>query len=565
MAIALTNSYQKVAEVKMGSWGYGTLYLRTYARFNADNNIDVQGRIYNNGTYCWAGNCYATVQGQTVKSNVRLDFTSKAEIILGTKTVEGGTINAIVTFKCYAFDGALFTAKETVTLPTDIAMGLDFDIGSATTITITRRNENYTRSVVASIGTYNYTLFEKGTSEIETIVFPADKLYEQVTDSNVGEITLTTTTYDGDNVVGTETSKLKCRVTNSNPVIDSVSITDVTPSLSVSAIIRYITKPTFEINARGINYATIVKYSVTELNSEALTSTTNVITSPNAVSNNEFSVTVTDSRGNTNTSVVKADNFVPYTLPVISKVELARTGENLDKVQVNIGGSWFNDLFISTQNVMLLKYRYKSGTGDYSQYETLTTTSQASTFDVSFELFETFDVNTVYTIEVAIDDYLRTGTLSSIVGKAIALIDHWNENDIDYYNINAIIQQHGNNVFQEDTGWIKATLSSSFIPYQSEQENTPIYRKIGKLVEIKGVVSPKTAQDAGWGATIFTLPEAYRPSFAINKLCQGSGSNKWLLAVNLDGTVTFARYSGTSNVTIPATAWLHFQIMYFVD
>ena len=449
MAIALTNSYKKVAEVKMGSWGYGTLYLRTYAKFDENNNIVVQGRIYNNGTYCYSGNCYATVQGQNVKENVRLDFTSKSEIILGSKTVAGGTVKAIVTFKCYAFGSEVFTAKADVTLPTDIALGLDFDIGSATTITITRYNENYTRTVVASIGDYSYVVLEKGTSELETVIFPADKLYEQVTDSNIGEITLTTTTYDGDNVVGETQSQLKCRVTNSNPIINSVSITDATPSIDVNAIIRYITKPTFEINASGVNYATIVKYSVTELNSEAITSDTNTLLSPNTVTSNEFSVTVTDSRGNSSTITTKADNFVEYVLPVISKVVLTRTGENLDKIQVNVDGSWFNSSFISKQNIMLLKYRYKAGSGDYSDYKTLTTDSQPSPFSLIFELEDTFDVNTVYTIEVAIDDYLRTGPLSSVIGKAIALIDHWSEKDKDYYNINAEIQQYGVPILQE--------------------------------------------------------------------------------------------------------------------
>lgn len=449
MAIALTNSYKKVAEVKMGSWGYGTLYLRTYAKFDENNNIVVQGRIYNNGTYCYSGNCYATVQGQYVKENVKLDFTSKSEIILGTKTVAGGTVKAIVTFKCYAFGSEVFTAKADVTLPTDTALGLDFDIGSATTITITRYNENYTRTVVASIGDYSYVVLEKGTSELETVIFPADKLYEQVTDSNIGEITLTTTTYDGDNVVGETQSQLKCRVTNSNPIINSVSITDATPSIDVNAIIRYITKPTFEINASGVNYATIVKYSVTELNSEAITSDTNTLLSPNTVTSNEFSVTVTDSRGNSSTITTKADNFVEYVLPVISKVVLTRTGENLDKIQVNVDGSWFNSSFISKQNIMLLKYRYKAGSGDYSDYKTLTTDSQPSPFSLIFELEDTFDVNTVYTIEVAIDDYLRTGPLSSVIGKAIALIDHWSEKDKDYYNINAEIQQYGVPILQE--------------------------------------------------------------------------------------------------------------------
>lgn len=444
MAVALTNTFKKVAETKMGSWGYGTLYLRTYAKFDANNKIVVEGRVYNNGTYCYSGNCYATVQGVSKKNNVRLDFTAKSEIILGSETVSGGTVTATTTFRCYAFGlDVTFTAKEIVTIPCDTATGLDFDIGSATNITITRYNTSYTRTVVASIGNYKYTVLDKGTSEIVPVTFSADELYKQIPNSNTGEITLTTTTYNGDTVVGTTTTKFKCRVVDSNPTIESVAITDSNPIAGITAIIRYITKPTFTINATGKNYASIVKYSVTELNSEAITGTTKTLTSTHEVVNNSFTVTVTDSRGNVTTTTVSATNFVAYNLPAVSKVDLARTGENLDKVIANIKGTWFNGNFISKANVMALKYRYKAGTGEYSEYKQLTSTSQATTFELTFELADTFDVNTVYTIEVALDDYLRTGTNSSQIGKAIALIDHWEENGIDYYNINAEILQRG--------------------------------------------------------------------------------------------------------------------------
>ena len=168
MAIALTKSYTKVAETKMGYWHdsngnkLGTLYLRTYARFNSDNNIDIQSRVYNNGTYCYSGNCYATLQGASIKNNVRLDFTGKSEIVLGTKTVAGGTVKAIATFRCYGLGlSNTFTAQAEVTLPSDKATGLDFDIGSSTIITVTRYNDSNTRTVELTFGTISKILIEK--------------------------------------------------------------------------------------------------------------------------------------------------------------------------------------------------------------------------------------------------------------------------------------------------------------------------------------------------------------------------------------------------------------------
>lgn len=118
---------------------------------------------------------------------------------------------------------------------------------------------------------------------------------------------------------------------------------------------------------------------------------------------------------------------------------------------------------------------------------------------------------------------------------------------------------------EDDTGWQEVTLTSYFKPYNNNEEYTPVYRKVGKLVEVKGILSPSSAQSAGWTATMFTLPEGFRPSQVVSVLCQGSGQNKWQMMVNPNGEVVMDRYSGTSNVAIHATAWLIFQAMFFVD
>lgn len=452
MAIALTKSYTKVAETKMGYWHdsngnkLGTLYLRTYSRFNSDNNIDIQSRVYNNGTYCYSGNCYATLQGASIKNNVRLDFTGKSEIVLGTKTVAGGTVKAIATFRCYGLGlNNTFTAQAEVTLPSDKATGLDFDIGSATIITVTRYNDNYTRSVVASIGTFRETLMEKGTDTQVAWQPDVNSLYEQVPNTNTGTITLTTTTYDGDKVIGTATSTLKCRVTDSNPVINSVAITDSLEIVASNVLVRYLSKPKFEIDAEALNGASLVNYSVTELNSAEKTSESNEITTENTMTNNSFLVKVTDSRGNTTSANFSAEKFIEYILPAISKLDLVRTGENLDQIQASISGVWFKDPINNNDNTISLKYRYKTSNGEYSDYidiEEVPTDSQF-TIDTLLNPNGGFDTNSVYTIEVVATDNLTSGNLTNLIGKAVPLIDHWEENDKDYYNINAEIQQYG--------------------------------------------------------------------------------------------------------------------------
>lgn len=60
----------------------------------------------------------------------------------------------------------------------------------------------------------------------------------------------------------------------------------------------------------------------------------------------------------------------------------------------------------------------------------------------------------------------------------------------------------------KDTGWQIATLTDDFKCYNDDNSNIPRYRKIGKLVEVNGAVSPAiTLPGSASGVTIFRLPE----------------------------------------------------------
>lgn len=117
-----------------------------------------------------------------------------------------------------------------------------------------------------------------------------------------------------------------------------------------------------------------------------------------------------------------------------------------------------------------------------------------------------------------------------------------------------------------DSGWQKVTLTSDFKPYNNTASNTPQYRRVGKVVQVEGVVSPTSTIDGGTTQhTIFTLPSYYRPSSLISTLCQGSGYNKWLLTIDTTGKVTFSRYSSNAWVDASTTVWLTFSVTYLVD
>lgn len=124
-------------------------------------------------------------------------------------------------------------------------------------------------------------------------------------------------------------------------------------------------------------------------------------------------------------------------------------------------------------------------------------------------------------------------------------------------------------------GWIYPVLSSEFTMYGTdENSNKPRYRKDGRLVEIRGIVTP-TLEILGSIAThqIFTLDTGYRPNSPIYIVCQGSGTCTWLLTIHADGKVYFSRHreGGVYKTAVPPGTdgltggnWLPFQVTYLV-
>lgn len=118
----------------------------------------------------------------------------------------------------------------------------------------------------------------------------------------------------------------------------------------------------------------------------------------------------------------------------------------------------------------------------------------------------------------------------------------------------------------DDTGWIDLEFSSNFENYGGIVSNNPKYRKIGNIIMLQGLATPvKKTPDDTTQVELFTLPEEARPSKVFYQLCQGTGSNKWLLTVNTNGSVSFSRYGTTDVVSAEPGNWLPFNITYFVD
>lgn len=126
----------------------------------------------------------------------------------------------------------------------------------------------------------------------------------------------------------------------------------------------------------------------------------------------------------------------------------------------------------------------------------------------------------------------------------------------------------GNFLTEMDDGWhYTGGYGDDFTQYNNENYSTVRYRKIGGMVEVRGVMRPRVnIAGSTTQYELFQLPEGYRPDSYIYQRCSGSYAYTWLLTISPSGKASFSRYGdGSSYVNIDTTAWLPFQVTFFVN
>ena len=106
-----------------------------------------------------------------------------------------------------------------------------------------------------------------------------------------------------------------------------------------------------------------------------------------------------------------------------------------------------------------------------------------------------------------------------------------------------------NTVTPVDSGWITPTLNSPFTNYDTVQYGPIQYRKIGNIVNIKGL----TAQSSV--AVVFTLPEGFRPPTDIIIAAHCSGNGQARLDIMKDGDVHI--------LYTPTSGWVSLACTFF--
>lgn len=340
-------------------------------------------------------------------------------------------------------------------------------LGTALTISIARENNSYTDTITYQYGNAIGAIATK-TSNPTVTWAPPLTLASEFPSATSGACTLTCSTYDGDTLLGTSSVTIALSIPSTIKVgLSSVALEETVAGLAAAFGAFVQTKSKVSVtampdttNAYG---ATPTAYSI-NINGQTLSgngSVTDVLISNGT---NNYSVTVTDSRGRTST-YSGTYNVLAYSEPTA----FGSASRDVD-VPTSIDVSYqFAVSSLNNQNTKSIKIYYKLRTastyvlsttitpGNYSGNGTYTIIGTTATlsYDIKIEVIDYFATN-AYTLSVAAAGN-RVFHISSTDGTIV--IDGYNASDGDHHVYEHLMRFHAG-IALGSTGLTEAELQT---------------------------------------------------------------------------------------------------------
>lgn len=213
-----------------------------------------------------------------------------------------------------------------------------------------------------------------------------------------------------------------------------------------------------QVMIKGFNYMNVsmvaTAYKGATIKSYKITNGSNVINAAsggfsNSV-NNVFTFEVWDSRGNYNSykATVKMINYIPLTCDTEASITLQTADNTKANINYIISGNYFSGSFGAKSNSLTIRYRYKAGYGEYTEWYTVEPTISDSKYSVTVNLTD-LDYREAYTLEAWAKDAISGNLYAEPkVVKATPVFD-WGENDFNF-NVPVTIQGNPVRAFDAD-------------------------------------------------------------------------------------------------------------------
>lgn len=373
----------------------------------------------------------------------------------GTKSM---TMSASITFGNW---GKTISVSSNVDLPTiprkSTITSTSAYIGEVSQITISRKSTSFTHSIGYSFGNLSgYILADGSTTSTETKISETSigftvpsSFYNQIPNASQGNCTLTCKTYNGNTLIGTDTSTFVASVRESTnkPTVfaDAVDVNQTTLSLTGNS--GYFVKGYSNVS---------VSWTSSAHNGASITSnyinTTAVSVSPYVINNfvdDSIVFGAVDSRSFLNEYILEAGtdyNLIEY-IPLTVSATFKRIAPTTGEVGLSFSGNYFNDTFGRENNTLSIRWDYKLSSD--SSWTTGGTLVENTDYVISGNNFYSgdyavesvislgngFDYTKAYDFRIVLDDELSNVTVNSSVTKGLPIVN-W---DDDHFNVNGII------------------------------------------------------------------------------------------------------------------------------
>lgn len=399
---------------------------------------------------------------------LQITFTPSTNYGIDTHTVNGSTFTSGNTHTVSANVTVVATAYL---LASDVG-ATNANIGSVSTITVTKYNTNYYHSLQYSFGSLSgYITSSGGVQSTETkfsgasVAFTVPtSFYAQIPNAKTGVCTITCRTYSssssttvlGDPSTCTFTATATGSPSVSGTVVDTDSTTIALTGNS-STLIRYRSNPKCTITATPKNSASISTVKIAGTAVTGTVDTDGVVTASKTYSNSSaksFAFAATDSRGYSTSVTVTPANMVSYVQLTCNPV-ISRPTPTGSSIVMSVSGVLYRGSFGAASNALTLDYRYKETGGSYGSWQTIDSSSislGSSKYTVpELSLGEDFDYKKSYVFQVRARDgatvdgtsyTLSTVTKTIEVQKGIPIFD-WGEND---FNVNVALMLSNVNI-----------------------------------------------------------------------------------------------------------------------
>ena len=386
-------------------------------------------------SWVMAGGFKAVINGTTVYSSSadsRIKLYNGTTVASGSLTIahnSDGTKSFSLSCEAGVYTYAVsVSASGTHTLNTipraSSVSASNVNMGSATTIAISRASSSFTHTLTYKFGDSTGTIASK-TASTSVSWTPAVSLANQIPSTTSGTCTITCDTYSGSTKIGSKTCTLTLSVPASvKPTISSLTSERIDGDVPSTWGIYIQSKSKAKLTitgASGSNGSTIKSYSISGggYSGTASTLTTGFLNSSGTIT---FTATVTDSRGRVSDAKTVSITVTAYSVPSFTGYQSQRA---VSDGTANDDGTYVRGLVsysfasCSSKNSVARKTEYrKSGTSAWTNANASFTSGTAFTFGGG-----TISTETSYEIRYTITDAFSSVSVIDVVSTAAVGMD----------------------------------------------------------------------------------------------------------------------------------------------